>query len=95
MIIIKITVEESKVLAQIRFKKEIEGFNNRLESEKLLVGKSNKYYRVAEKMARETSYSLNECLILLMEIDNIKFKKENGLFMSSREIMILEYLEMI
>ena len=95
MIIIKITVEESKVLAQIRFKKEIEEFNNRLESEKLLVGKSNKYYRVAEKMARETSYSLNECLILLMEIDNIKFKKENGLFMSSREIMILEYLEMI
>ena len=44
----KITVEESKVLAQIRFKKEIEEFNNRLESEKLLVGKSNKYYRIAE-----------------------------------------------
>ena len=91
----KITVEESKVLAQKLFKKEIEEFNNRLRSEKLLACKSNKYYRVAEKMAKETSYNLNECLILLMEIDNIKFKKENGLFMSSREIMILEYWEMI
>lgn len=91
----KITVEESKVLAQIRFKKEVEEFNNRLRSEKLLAGKYNKYYKVAEKMARETSYSLNECLILLMEIDNIKLKKENGLFMSSIEIMILEYWEMI
>ena len=95
MIIIKITVEESKVLAQIRFKKEIEEFNNRLRSEKLLAGKSNKYYKVAEKMAKETSYNLNECLIQLMEIDNIKFKKENGLFLNADEIMALKYWEMI
>lgn len=91
----KITVEESKILAQIRFKKEIEEFNNRIKSEKLLAGKSNKYYKVAESMARETSYTLNECLSMLKNIDNIILKKESGEVLDIDEIMTLRYLEMI